>query len=95
MTYELLLIKPNGEEKTVTYENEPKLDEYQAMVGGNIEFVNLKFKGKRKDGIVNEEGLIKRLPINHRATKMYQEQNGFSSAPIVGTVVVLKNYLLS
>ena len=57
-----------------------KLEELQAVVGGNIETVYL------KDGrmmIVNEEGIIRNLPFNGAATFAAQQ-------PIVGDVIIIE-----
>ena len=65
------LIKSNGEETNVLPKNKTdfKLDELQTFVGGIIEIV------KTKDGrtmVINEEGKINDLPINQKASLLYQ-----------------------
>jgi len=78
------LIKSNGEEVNVTPNNKRdfQLDELQKYVGGFIEIV------KTNEGrtiVINEEGKINELPINQKATALYQ-YNEFDF--IVGDVVV-------
>jgi hypothetical protein len=65
------LIKSNGEEINVLPNNKKdfQLDELQNYVGGLIEIV------KTKDGktmVINEEGKINDLPINQKASQLYQ-----------------------
>ena len=87
---EALLIRANGTTKKVT----PKkgshfnLNELQGYVDGNIEMT------ETKDGkylIVNEEGLLKNLPVNYKATGLYKygEIN-----IIVGDVIVCDKELI-
>ena len=78
------LIKSNGEEENVLPNNKRdfQLDELQKYVGGLIEIV------KTKDGrtmVINEEGKINELPINQKATALYQ-YNEFDF--IIGDVVI-------
>jgi hypothetical protein len=65
------LIKSNGEETNVLPKNKTdfQLTELQKFVGGLIEIV------KTKDGrtmVINEEGKINDLPINQKASELYQ-----------------------
>ena len=65
------LIRSNGEETNVTPQNKTdfQLTELQKIVGGFIEIV------KTKDGrtmVINEEGKINDLPINQKASLLYQ-----------------------
>ena len=65
------LIKSNGEEINIFPNNKTdfQLDELQKYVGGFIEVV------KTKDGktmVINEEGKINDLPINQKASQLYQ-----------------------
>jgi Domain of unknown function (DUF3846) len=64
-------IKANGEETNVLPKNKTdfKLDELQNYVGGFIEIVRTK---GNKMMIINEEGKINELPVNYKATEMYQ-----------------------
>lgn len=83
------LINHDGE----TLEVEPingedfKLAELQGMVNGNIEIVYL------NDNIImviNEEGKLLNLPINHTATCLYQMCRGIKDV-IVGDVLLCRN----
>ena len=65
------LIKTNGVETNLTPQNKTdfQLTELQKIVGGLIEIV------KTKDGrtmVINEEGKINDLPINQKASELYQ-----------------------
>jgi hypothetical protein len=78
------LIKSNGEEINVAPKNKIdfQLAELQDFVGGFIEIV------KTKDGrtmVMNEEGKINDLPMNLKATQLYQH-NQFDC--IVGDVLI-------
>lgn len=46
----------------------PSLKELQELVGGYIERTECLFDGQICDMIVDEEGLLKQLPLNHNAT---------------------------
>jgi hypothetical protein len=65
------LIKTTGEEIEVFPKNKTdfQLTELQKIVGGLIEII------KTKDGktmVINEEGKINDLPINQKASELYQ-----------------------
>ena len=77
------LISANGREKVVMPANgtDFKLREVQKMVGGYVEVVYL------RDGrimLVDEEGLLKGLPLNRAASRM-------AGRPIVGEALVMPN----
>jgi hypothetical protein len=57
------------------------LKKLQLAVGGYIEALNL---GNGKYLVVNEEGLIRNLPINPSASRLY-------GRPIVGNAVICSN----
>ena len=65
------LIKSNGEEINVFPNNKRdfQLDELQKFVGGLVEIVRTK---DNQIMIINEEGEINDLPVNHKATEIYQ-----------------------
>ena len=65
------LIKTNGEEINVFPKNKTdfKLDELQNYVGGLIEIVKAK---QGRTMVINEEGKINDLPINQKASELYQ-----------------------
>jgi hypothetical protein len=78
------LIKSNGEETNVIPNNKTdfSLDELQNYVGGLIETVRTK---DNKIMVINEEGKINDLPINQKASALYQ-YNEFDF--IVGDVLI-------
>ena len=81
------LIKSSGEEINVFPNNKTdfQLDELQKFVGGLIEII------KTKDGktiVINEECKINDLPINQKASQLYQ-YNKFDF--IVGDVLICQS----
>lgn len=75
----ILIIEADGTEEVSTEPFSNELTFLQGKVGGLIEVVYL-FDDKQM--IVNEEGLIKNLPINEKASIM-------ANRNIVGDVVIL------
>lgn len=68
------------ETKTLTYTgNTPKLKEMQDFVGGYIEVIRI---SPNKQMVVNEEGLILKLPLNLIASQLAKRS-------IVGNVIIL------
>ena len=70
----LIVILPNGTAVALDAKDPIALDELQFMVGGYIETVptlNLpKMNGRRIIMVVNEEGKLKNLPRNTKATRV-------------------------
>lgn len=65
-----------------------KLLELQGMVNGMIELINL---SKHKVYmVINEEGKLLDLPINARATVLFDEEFGKNADYIVGDVVLIQ-----
>jgi|15BtaG_2_1085339.scaffolds.fasta_scaffold08164_3 uncharacterized GH25 family protein len=66
-----ILIKANGRKKTVSPDNNTdfSLKELQKYVGGSIQMVQTK---DDRVIVMNEEGKIKKLLPNKRATKLYE-----------------------
>jgi hypothetical protein len=66
-----ILLKANGRRKNVYPENNTdfSLKELQKYVGGSIQMVGTK---DNRIIVMNEEGKIKKLPPNKRATKLYE-----------------------
>jgi len=80
------ILKVDG--TVVPLKHECSLEELQAAVGGWIERVKIAYDYELADMIVNEEGKLRDLPLNRKATELYW--NGRASTdPIVGDVVVL------
>ncbi len=83
----LVVIQPDGTETRTTYtSDEPELEVLQAAVGGLIELVQVGFDGADRIAFINEEGKLKRLPINHRATAMW---DGSRFDVLVGPIAIL------
>ena len=80
------------ETKTIT-DKEPTLKEMQKFVGGYIEVVQEK---NGDDIVINEEGRIFGLPINHEASEhwlgkgQYNEIEGWGGTNILGNALILK-----
>ena len=77
-----LLIEANGSEQTIHPQNKKRfsLEELQKFVGGYIERVPTQ---EPKDFLVNEEGLLKRLPMNGKASTLVGQM-------VVGPLVVFE-----
>lgn len=75
MEKKIMVLKADGTSYQLP-DKRPSLEEIQAIVGGNVEFVTV--LGATNPAwvyttmIVNEEGLIHNLPRNEAATKLYQ-----------------------
>lgn len=81
----ILLIKHDGEMEKIEQKESPTLRQMQEWVGGLVElvFVSPEF-GKQM--YVNEEGMMKELPINYEASLMSGGQH------IVGNAVIFENF---
>jgi hypothetical protein len=88
-----LLIKANanGSEAWIRPKNGKRfmLTELQGLVGGNIEIVHVKMGGKVM--IINEEGKLKDLPVNRKATDLYIYGD---NDVIVGDVLLMDKNLI-
>ena len=82
-----ILLKADGIRQDLTPKEKPTLKEMQDWVGGYIEIVRVNFEGKKVPMVVNEEGLIHRLPINYQASRI-------AGSPIVGDVFILIGWRL-
>jgi hypothetical protein len=76
-------------------DTEPTLAELQEWVGGYIELVHLEDEEGRFQIVVNEEGLLHGMEVNHWATNLRNRSGGIQGGPVqqvplVGTVVVLR-----
>ncbi len=84
------LIKPDG--TTTPIEGKVSLNYAQSLVGGYIEFVALqaKYEAQHMQLIVNEEGLLKDLPVNLAATK-YIDPDVLCMGGIRGDAILLSD----
>jgi hypothetical protein len=99
-----LIIYPSNEIETVLPKNgkDFKLEEVNIIVEGPIEIVNLPkqyncdIKKKKVDWImiVNEEGKLEKLEINHIASIMYNADPMNWYDAIVGTVLICPKYMV-
>lgn len=82
-------IKADGTVVEVKPENGKKkfrLEELQKFVGGSIELTTTR---DRKVMYVNEEGLLKELPVNDKASKLI-DPHYWTAGGVRGDVVVLE-----
>jgi len=83
-----LLIRADGTEEAYKPTRKKfSLEELQRAVDGYIEQVPVKLPGRRKMW-ANEEGLMERLPVNEKATRMALENGYPSTIPLVGDVLI-------
>jgi len=72
------IIKVDGTMEEITIDKQNSLEQMQKIVGGYIEVVPV---AGGKTLVVNEEGLLQQLPINHKASALYNDT-------IVGDVIL-------
>ena len=89
--YEYLIIDTDGEETYVESKEKPDLKEMQETVGGYIEVVACRYENGRKPMIINEEGKVKSLKLNSKATEMYLDLHDVKDY-IVGKAIIFKNF---
>lgn len=84
MTQETVTIIKDNKPRLTEYEVEPTLKEAQKVVGGYVELVDLEGLGCL---LVDENGKMKKKPVNEQATKLYNQLfDGF----IVGDAILIK-----
>jgi hypothetical protein len=84
MKQETVKVIKDNKPRLTEYEVEPTLEEAQKVVGGYVELVDLDGLGCL---LVDEEGRLKRKPINEQATKLY---NQLFDGVIVGDAILIK-----
>tara|TARA_B100001093_G_scaffold189480_1_gene182067 strand:+ start:13685 stop:13966 length:282 start_codon:yes stop_codon:yes gene_type:complete len=89
--FEYLIIDTDGEETHVESKEKPDLYKMQEMVDGNIELVVCRYEDGNKHMIINEEGKLKNLDVNPKATKMYLDLHNVNDT-INGKAIVFKNF---
>lgn len=95
--FEYLIIDTDGEETHVKSKEKPTLGEMQKAVGGYIEVVHCLYKDKEKQMIINEEGKLRDLELNEKATEMFWDflrVKELKIDNIVGKAMILKNFEL-
>ncbi len=86
MANTLVIIQPDGTETREGYAgDEPELEQLQRAVGGLIELVQVTFEGADRIAFINEEGKLKGLRYNQRATDIWH--GDFDE--LVGPLVIL------
>lgn len=92
----------NAKDGTVTIKaakKPPSLQELQDYVRGYVEVVNVLVDNEPCQMIVNEEGLIRDLPVNVEASKHYSTYTlmkfrSYPPTPICGNAVLLRGMML-
>lgn len=79
----IIWVRDTGDTEVHELSHTPTLEEAQALVGGYVEVVYLP-DGRQM--LIDEEGKLKRKPVNVEATMLYGRRNDV----IVGDVVVLE-----
>ena len=81
------IIRANGQVEIVAPKNgvDFKLDEMQAIVGGYIQVVPLKYNMQI---VCDEEGKLKGYPVNRLATDVWEDTFGKGTDIIVGDVLI-------
>ena len=89
---ESVVVTASGEKRFVNPKEKVfSLEELQKIVGGYIEIISL--PNLKKKIVLNEEGKINNLPINHFATTLFRDAYKTNDY-IVGTVLICDNNLL-
>ena len=91
----VVLLKADGTREVLTPEKKPSLEQMQKWVDGWVESVHrnpttgqlLRWEGQAVVVVVNEEGLLRHLPLNRQATEAF----GFT---VVGDCFVLQGWRL-
>lgn len=92
MRGKFIIIKINGDVETTDITQQPGLEALQQAVGGYIEIVPgiTSYDGEEAVAFCNEEGKINRLPINQKATRIWNEAFGEPVGDIlVGDVAIV------
>jgi uncharacterized protein DUF3846 len=74
-----IVIQSDGTYEVIHGKIADDLDRLQKLVGGYIELVQVKYKGRRYNAFVNEEGKLYSLAYNPKATALYH--NAFDTGP--------------
>ena len=83
----VLLLRAGGPSETLRPTKKPTLEEMQGWVDGFIAPVSIRYKGRAATMVVNEDGLVRGLPVNPQASELA----GFT---IVGDAFVLLGWRL-
>lgn len=97
--YRLTVIFPSGQISDRFQAAKPQLAQLQALVNGPIQIVPQwgSYEGKRCTVYANEEGLLRGLPYNQKATDLWrawsaERGRGRHVGSLVGTVVIEQRY---
>lgn len=72
-------------------DKQPSLEQMQEFVGGYIEVVTL---SDSKQMVINEEGKLLELPINKKATDLFEQAFGVGTDVICGKAMILTDKAL-
>lgn len=92
-------IAANGEVTIEERGTPPTLEAMQTYVEGHIEVVSVLFGGEPHQMIVNDEGMIKHMPLNWKATSVYHcnwisKEGKIPDSPICGPAILLEGIRL-
>lgn len=86
----VIYLRAEGENERVRRSDAPMLGEVQEAVGGFVAMIDL---GDGRKMYVDEDGLLKKRPVNPAATKMVIDAGlDLSHVPIVGDAVVIAGF---
>ena len=88
-TITMTIIPVKGKIERRAISEPPSLEELQEVVGGYIEVVNVRTKGQTvyTEMVINEDGQMRGLEINHRAMDLVESVGGHMPI-VVGTVAL-------
>lgn len=75
MQGKMTVIEVDGTEVVTDWDHTPSGDELRAVLGGWIEFAPYftQFRGEQAVAVIDEEGKLKGLPVNRKATTHWLE----------------------
>lgn len=86
----LVTLLPDGSQTREPFKGrEPEYERLRALVGGIIAHVVVKWEGRNRNGYVHDEGLLRGLPYNAKASAGYKAAHPGMVAfdPSFGTLV--------
>jgi|TARA_R110000787_G_scaffold96662_2_gene200145 hypothetical protein len=87
------LIHPEGQEDTLTYDKNPSYSEMKEWVDDALlEVIRVKFKDRTCEAVIDEEGKLKGLKINLKATQAYLRMYPNTDDVIVGPCAICTDF---
>ena len=88
MTKRIHRIWPDGRHEIEEAEELPAFEDMQKFVEGWVERVKVLYEGKPTNMVVNEEGLLKGMELNSKATEIYHAATLARGLPRPEAVIV-------